>query len=207
MADQPTTVQSRAAARIGARIGVVASPILVILLLPEVVGALAAGRAGFWWGIATAVLVGGVPIVALVLAKLAGRVSSVHLPEAKDRASFVALSLGCLLLNLLLLWVFAAPVPLIGLLLATGAGLVVTGVITKFLYKISFHASSWAGAFTLLTLAAPVTARPALILVGVLVVAVICWARVASNAHRPVEVVTGSVVGVLTALIYLPWMT
>ncbi|GAA3031592.1 hypothetical protein [Streptosporangium longisporum] len=171
------------------------APQVLVIVLPPLVGLMADGPAGAAWGLLASVLCGGVPAAVILAGVRAGRLDSHHLVDRASRTGPLLVAVAGVVVALVLLVLLGAPRLLVATVTAMLAALAVTVPITL-RWKISFHAAVSAG--TVVVLARVLPAAPTLV-VGALVVAAICWARVRLTHHTPAQVAAGAAVGTGTA--------
>ncbi|MEV6980252.1 hypothetical protein AB0M95_03175 [Sphaerisporangium sp. NPDC051017] len=171
------------------------APQVLVIGLPPVVGLVSDGWAGFRWGLVASLLCGGVPALVIALGVRAGRLDSRHIVDRSRRTVPLMVAVVAVLAALVLLAGLGAPRLLVATVGAMLAGLAVTVPVTL-LWKISFHAAVSAG--TVLVLSRVLPATPTLT-VGLLVVAVVCWARVRLAHHTFAQVAAGAVTGAVSS--------
>lgn len=182
----PTTRPARAVTEILA-------PAVWALAMPLIIAVHAAGRAGLAWGGLAAVFSAVVPYGVIWLGVRRGRLTDHHIGRREQRRLPLLLGLTSVLAGLVLLLVLGAPRQLIAMVVVmftVGAGVT---VVNQF-WKLSAHAAVAAGSVAVLVQ----VFGPAL-LVGVAVVALVGWSRVALRDHTPAQVVAGAVVGAVLA--------
>ena len=140
-------------------------------------------------------LCGGIPAGVILAGVRSGRLDSHHLVDRASRTKPLLVAVAAVLVALVLLIFLGAPRLLVATVTAMLAALAVTVPVTL-RWKISFHAAVSAG--TVLVLAQVLPAVPTLV-VGTLIVATVCWARVRLTHHTPAQVVAGAVIGAGTA--------
>lgn len=171
------------------------APQVLVIALPPLVGLMADGPAGAAWGLLASALCGGVPAAVIMAGVRSGRLDSHHLVDRASRTGPLLVAVAAVVVALVLLVLLGAPRLLTATVTAMLAALAVTVPITL-RWKISFHAAVSAG--TVVVLAQVLPAVPTLV-VGALVVAAICWARVRVTHHTPAQVAAGAVAGAGTA--------
>lgn len=170
----------------------VLSPAVVAVVLPLVVAWQATGHdplATAAWGVVVVVFFSVLPMVFLVRGARSGKWEG-H--WVRDRAHRMVPLLVCLLsalAGMAIMLVAGAPRQLLALSWAMIVTLVACLVITRW-WKVSVHAAVAGGAVAMLTL----LFGPWLLLLIVLV-ALVCWARVALTDHTVAQVVAGAFVG------------
>ena len=170
----------------------VLSPAVVAVALPLVVAWHATGHdplATAAWGVVVAVFFSVLPMVFLVRGARSGKWDG-H--WVRDRAHRTVPLLVCLLsalAGLAVMLVGGAPRQLVALSWAMIVTLVACLVITRW-WKVSVHAAVAGGAVAMMTL----LFGPWLLALVVLV-ALVCWARVRLTDHTVAQVVAGALVG------------
>lgn len=145
------------------------------------------------WGLGTAVLAMGAPLLYLRRQIRAGRVSDHHVTARRRRPMLLFITLVSLLATLAVARAGGAPRMLVALVAALLAGLGLFLLITL-AWKISFHAGVSAGAVGILTL----VFGPAMLLFSP-AVPLLAWARVRLGDHTPAQVAAGAILGALVA--------
>ncbi|MET8048700.1 MULTISPECIES: phosphatase PAP2 family protein [unclassified Streptosporangium] len=171
------------------------APQVLVIGLPPVVGLVADGWRGGAWGLVASALCGGIPALVILAGVRSGRLDSHHLVDRASRTRPLLVAVAAVVVALVLLISLGAPRLLVATVTAMLAALAVTVPITL-KWKISFHAAVSAG--TVVVLAHVLPAAPTLV-VGALVVATVCWARVRLTHHTPAQVAAGAVTGAGTA--------
>ncbi|MER6173414.1 hypothetical protein [Streptosporangium sp. NPDC001681] len=171
------------------------APQVLVIGLPPVVGLVADGWRGGAWGLVASALCGGIPALVILAGVRSGRLDSHHLVDRASRTRPLLVAVAAVVVALVLLISLGAPRLLVATVTAMLAALAVTVPITL-KWKISFHAAVSAG--TVVVLAHVLPAAPTLV-VGALVVATVCWARVRLSHHTPAQVAAGAVTGAGTA--------
>ncbi|GAA4209650.1 hypothetical protein GCM10022252_76470 [Streptosporangium oxazolinicum] len=168
------------------------APQNLMLSLPPVVGALAAGWAGAAWGAGVSAVCGGVPAAVIAVGVWRGRLDSRHIVERRSRFKPMLAALAAVLVTLLVLVLAdGEPVELTAMVVVMLGWLAVLGPITL-LWKISFHTSTAAGVVVVLAYVLPAVVTLA---VGAVLVAVIGWARVRISHHTLAQAVAGAAAG------------
>lgn len=176
------------------RVTDIMAPQVLVIAMPPVVGLIAHGWRGALWGLLASALCGGVPALVIALGVRSGRLDSHHLVDRARRTGPLLTAVAAVVGTLVLLAVLDAPTLLVATVTAMLAALAVTVPITL-RWKISFHAAVSAG--TVVVFAHILPPLPTAV-VGALVVALICWARVRVTHHTPAQVLAGAAVGALT---------
>src|SRR5262249_5985232 len=136
-------------------------------------------------------LCGGVPAAVIALGVRNGRLDSHHIVDRARRTGPLLAAVAAVLAALVLLVALRAPTLLVATVTAMLVALAVTVPITL-RWKISFHAAVSAG--TVVVIAHVLPAVPTAV-VGTLVVALVCWARVRLAHHTAAQVIAGALVG------------
>ncbi len=128
-----------------------------------------------------------VPVYLFVRRRVrSGRFSDKHLSLREERTQVYLLSGSVLVLCTAVLALLHAPAPLVAAFTATLLSSLAAGTINLF-WKISVHAGSISGSATLLILLIGTRALPALLLV-----LLVCWARVVLRKHTVGQVAAGA---------------
>jgi membrane-associated phospholipid phosphatase len=136
------------------------------------------------------------PMGAVGLLKLSGRVTSLTLNRREERRwPLFAAALGSLFQALILFFLKFPPI-LAGLALSTACIISLAMLITRF-WKISIHMAGWGGfAAVFAAMAGPLgIGAGCAVSGGVLIAALVGWARVYLHAHNPAQVVAGFAMG------------
>ncbi len=149
--------------------------------------------AAIGWGVLTVALTIVPPLLFLLRGVRHGRFSDRHVRLRQQRPLPILAGLASVLVGFALLARLGAPRELLALIVAMAVGLIVALLIT-FVWKLSIHVASVAGAVVILVL---VFGPPLVILVPV--VALVGWARVELGDHTPGQVEAGAVIGALVA--------
>lgn len=143
------------------------------------------------WGAFAILLCAGVPMAYVVRGVRAGKWSDHHIGRREQRTVPILVALGSVAVAAGLLVLVHAPRPLIALVLAQVAGLLVVLAITRF-WKISIHCATAGGLLgVFLVLFGPWA------LLGLIALPFIAWARVTLDAHTWPQVTAGSAIGLL----------
>ena len=148
---------------------------------------------GLKWAAIAITFVTLIPQAIIVLGVRRNRLSDRHVRVRAQRPVLIILALLSIVVGLGILVALHASRELLALLVAMLVGLVVTLLVTLF-WKVSLHTSTFAGAVTILVLAfGPASAilYPVVIFIG--------WARVELGDHRPSQVGTGVLLGIVIA--------
>ncbi|WP_214317364.1 hypothetical protein [Nonomuraea sediminis] len=168
------------------------APQVLVIAMPPVVGLLGQGWNGAAWGLMASLLCGGVPAVVIAAGVRSGRLDSHHIVERARRTGPLLAAVAAVVAALVLLVTLGAPRLLVATVTAMLVALAVTVPITL-RWKISFHAAVSSG--TVVVVAHVLPAVP-VVAAGVLVVGLICWARVRLAHHTWPQVLAGALVGV-----------
>ncbi|MEU4703296.1 phosphatase PAP2 family protein [Nonomuraea dietziae] len=171
------------------------SPVNIVLALPPVIGVLSAGWTGAAWGAAVSAVCGGVPAVTIARGVRRGGLDSRHIVDRKSRFVPMLFALAAVVVMLAALLVWDGPRAVTASVVVMLAWLATLGPITA-VWKISFHTAVSAGAVVMLAYLLPAVVT---LVVGVLLVAVIGWARVRVTHHTLAQVLVGAPVGAAVA--------
>jgi hypothetical protein len=176
------------------------APTVLVAVLLLVVGWHAGGQVGVsrWWGLPGALFAVAIPLAYVLRGVRQGHYTDRHIPERERRRGPLLFGIGSVLAGMVLLVVLHAPRDVLALLAAGAAGLLVAVVVSHW-WKISIHAAVAAGTVVVL-----VAVYGAWAVTGVVIVVLICWARLRLSAHTRAQVVAGAVVGALVAGIVFP---
>jgi len=153
------------------------------------VGWHANGRAGLGWGVVAAVFAGVLPAVLLSYGVRRGLWSDRTVGARRPRLIVLGFIMGSVAAGLVVLVAAGAPRLLTGYLAFMLGSVAVLAAIT-FVWKISIHCAVASGSVAILTF----TYGP-LVLLGYVLVALLCWARVELGDHTVPQVIAGSVLG------------
>jgi membrane-associated phospholipid phosphatase len=153
------------------------------------VGWHADGRAGLGWGLLAAVFAGALPAVLLSYGVRRGLWSDRTVGARRPRLIVLGFIMGSVAAGLVVLVAAGAPRLLTGYLAFMLGSVAVLAAIT-FVWKISIHCAVASGSVAILAF----TYGP-LVLVGYVLVALLCWARVELGDHTVAQVIAGSVLG------------
>jgi membrane-associated phospholipid phosphatase len=135
------------------------------------------------------------PLAYLLWRVRRGALADIYMPERETRLRPLTLMMIWLLVCLSLIRYWAAP-PIVELfVLAATVMIGVLSLVTLF-WKISFHGATITAAATATVLMAGSSAWPVMLLVPL-----VGWARVRLERHTPRQVIFGSLVGALIALV------
>lgn len=154
---------------------------------------------GLGWALVATGFCVALPYLALVVMLRRGVVSDRHLLVREQRfwpmgVAGLSVVTGCLLLLLV-----GAPAPLVALVASMVVGLIVMAGVTRW-SKASFHTGVVAGSAGVLGFAF----GPLTLALTVPLVALVGWARFRSGRHSVGQVVTGGLVGAVSALLVYP---
>ncbi|MCK6625852.1 MAG: phosphatase PAP2 family protein [Anaerolineae bacterium] len=124
-----------------------------------------------------------------------GKLADIYMPERETRLRPLTLMMVWLLVCLGLIRYWQAPAMVELFVLAATVMIGILSVVTLF-WKISFHGATITAAATATVLVAGSSAWPVMLLVPL-----VGWARVRLERHTPRQVIFGSLVGALIALI------
>ncbi len=124
-----------------------------------------------------------------------GKLADIYMPERETRLRPLTMMMVWLLVCLGLIRYWQAPVMVELFVLAATIMIGILSVVTLF-WKISFHGATITAAATAMVLVAGSSAWPVMLLVPL-----VGWARVRLERHTPRQVIYGSLVGALIALI------
>jgi membrane-associated phospholipid phosphatase len=145
------------------------------------------------WGFLTVGLTIVPPLLFLLRGVRGGRFSDRHVRLREQRPLPILAGLASVLVGFAVLTWLGAPRELLALIVAMAVGLIVALLIT-FVWKLSIHVASVAGAVVILVL---VFGPPLVVLAPV--VALVAWARVELGDHTPAQVTAGAAIGILVA--------
>jgi membrane-associated phospholipid phosphatase len=185
-------VSSRSAA---ARTSYLLEPKNWIILTTLAVGWHAGGLAGLGWGAVAAFFAGILPTVFINRGVRNGRWADRYVGAKRSRLIVLAFITASVAAGLALLAVCGAPGQLTGYFACTLGSVAVLAVITS-VWKISIHCAVAAGSVTMLALMFGPWLSAAYLLV-----AATAWSRVVLEDHTAAQVVAGSVLGALAALV------
>jgi membrane-associated phospholipid phosphatase len=170
------------------------APAGLAAVLPFVIGVHAAGSVGrgLAWGLLASLFSAILPYSLIWYGVRQGRLSDRHIGRREQRTKPLAVGLGLVLVGLGLLLALGAPRELVALVVAHFLGGLVATVVNHF-WKLSVHAAVAAGTMAVLALAF----GPVLLVTAVIVVAV-GWSRVRLRDHTTLQVVAGTIVGLVT---------
>jgi membrane-associated phospholipid phosphatase len=147
------------------------------------------GRAGLGWGLLAALFAGVIPAVFLSYGVRRGLWSDRTVGARRPRLIVLGFIMGSVAAGLVVLVVAGAPRLLTGYLAFMLGSVAVLAAITS-REKISIHCAVASGSVAILALS-----FGPLLLVGYVLVALLCWSRVALGDHTVLQVIAGSVLG------------
>ena len=153
------------------------------------VGWHADGRAGLGWGLLAALFAGVLPRVFLSYGVRRGLWSDRTVGARRPRLIVLSFITGSVAAGLVVLVVAGAPRLLTGYLAFMLGSVAVLAAITV-VWKISIHCAVASGSVAILALS-----FGPLVLLGYVLVALLCWSRVALGDHTVGQVIAGSVLG------------
>lgn len=168
------------------------SPAVVVVVLPIVVAWHATGHSVLrtaLLGLVVAVFYSVLPMMFLVRGARRGRWDGHWVRDREHRLVPLLMCLACALVGLTILTLGSAPRDVLALSWAMIATLLVCLAITQW-WKISLHATVAAGAVAMVTL----LYGPWMLLL-ILLVALVCWARVRLTDHGATQVIVGALLG------------
>jgi membrane-associated phospholipid phosphatase len=166
-----------------------------IILTTVAIGWHADGVRGLGWGALAAFFAGVLPTLFINRGVRSGRYADRYVGAKGPRLAVLAFITASVAAGLILLAALGAPGALTGYFACTLASVAVLAVITS-IWKISIHCAVAAGSVTILALFFGPWVTP-----GYLLVALTGWSRIVLNDHTVAQVVAGSVLGALAALV------
>ncbi len=124
-----------------------------------------------------------------------GTIEDIYMPERRTRLRPLGVLLGWLLICLGLMYYWGAPAEVQVVVWAALVLVILLGIVTLF-WKISFHGAAISAAATTTVLMSGLSAWPV-----VLLVPLVGWARVRLQRHTVRQVIYGSLVGSLLAIL------
>ncbi|WP_340560708.1 hypothetical protein [Streptomyces sp. GSL17-111] len=164
-----------------------------IIVLTLLVGWRVDGLAGVGWGLFGAFFAAVVPVLFITFGVRRGSWADRHVGVRQQRLVVMVFIIGSVATGTLLMGALGAPMPMIALVAAMVATLVVLLAITV-VWKVSVHAAVSSGSVAILALAYgpwALTAYPLVALVG--------WSRVRLRDHTTGQVLAGAALGALVA--------
>ncbi|HLJ84127.1 MAG TPA: hypothetical protein VKT51_08155 [Candidatus Eremiobacteraceae bacterium] len=136
------------------------------------------------------------PLACVLYLYLTGRISDFDMSERPERQRVFAAFVVIYLLAAISLSALHAPVQLVAITWGYWGTALLTMVITRW-WKISTHAFGIAGPFTVMFFLFGKEPLP-----YVIIVPLVCWARVYLRSHTVAQVVTGSAIAVLSTFVF-----
>ena len=161
----------------------------------------------FWIFTVILVLTGILPALNMVLFRMMGTISSLHLPERKDRLMpFMFITMVYLAVTYLFFSKY--PSPSILRLMTLMSAVCAAGTIATVFMKVSIHALSVMAASVVFACLSGDGGSPMLLITAVsfCLAGLVMSARLALDAHTPAEVYTGGTIGAATAWIGMVWL-
>ncbi|MEV6977255.1 phosphatase PAP2 family protein [Kitasatospora sp. NPDC093806] len=179
----------------------VLAPAHLVIALLLLVGAHAtAGWSGLGWGLLAALFCGVVPIGVIALGVRRGKLTDKHIRLRRQRVVPMAVSLSSVVAGVALLYLLHAPAEVGALVVAMLVGLVSALAVTVW-WQISLH-NAVAGGTAMILLLALGPASPALLVAAVSIPVGVGWSRLALKAHTPAQVLAGTALGGVSALVF-----
>ncbi len=193
-----TASRRERAARILTEVLAPANLVIALLLL---VGAHATdGWSGLGWGLLAALFCGAVPIGVIAFGVRRGALTDRHIRLRRQRVVPMAVSLVSVVTGVALLYLLGAPAEVGALVVAMLVGLVSALAVTV-RWQISLHNAVAGGTAMILLLALAPTTAALLVAAASLPVAT-GWSRLVLRAHTPAQVVAGTALGGVSALVF-----
>lgn len=166
-----------------------------IIATTVAVGWQAAGSRGLWWGLVAAFFAGVLPTLFIGGGIRRGHFRDRNVGDKRPRLVLLAFIIASVATGLVLLTTAGAPGELVGYFVFMLVSVAMLAAITM-VWKISIHCAVASGSVTILTLAfGPEVAA------AYLLTAATAWSRVEVKEHTAAQVVAGSALGALAALI------
>lgn len=153
------------------------------------------GVAGLGWGLLAAVFAAGIPTLFITRGVRRGRWGDRNVGARRPRLIVLSFIITSVAAGLVLLVALGAPPELSGYFGCMLISVAVLAAITT-VWKISIHCAVASGSVTILALIYGAWVLPAYLLV-----ALTAWSRVALKDHTTAQVVAGSVLGAIAAVI------
>lgn len=166
-----------------------------IIVTVVAVGWHAQGPRGLGWGLVAALFAGVLPTLFITRGVRRGRWVDRNVGAKRARLLVLGFIIACVAAGLVLLTVFGAPRELTGYFTFILVSVAVLAAITT-VWKISIHCAVASGSVTILALVFGPQVTPAYALA-----ALTAWSRVELKDHTTAQVVAGSALGALAALI------
>ncbi|MER7701426.1 phosphatase PAP2 family protein [Kitasatospora sp. NPDC097605] len=179
----------------------VLAPVPLVIALLLVVGAHAAdGWTGVGWGLLAAAFCGVVPLGVVALGVRRGALTDKHIRVRRQRVVPMGVSLFSVVVGMALLSLLHAPAELGAVVVAMLVGLVSALAVTVW-WQISLHNAVAGGtAMVLLLVFGPASA--ALVVAAAALPVAAGWSRLVLRAHTPAQVVAGTALGGVCALVF-----
>ncbi|MFC5662704.1 phosphatase PAP2 family protein [Kitasatospora misakiensis] len=193
-----TASRRERAARVLTEVLAPANLVIALLLL---VGAHATdGWSGLGWGLLAALFCGAVPMGVIAFGVRRGALTDRHIRVRRQRVVPMAVSLVSVLTGVALLYLLHAPAEVGALVVAMLVGLVSALAVTV-RWQISLH-NAVAGGTAMILLLALGPATPALLVAAAALPVATGWSRLVLRAHTPAQVVAGTALGGVSALVF-----
>ncbi|MFF8769329.1 phosphatase PAP2 family protein [Kitasatospora sp. NPDC015120] len=180
----------------------VLAPVPLVITLLLVVGAHATdGWSGVGWGLLAALFCGVVPLGVIALGVRRGALTDKHIRVRRQRVVPMGVSLLSVVAGVALLYLLDAPAEVGALVVAMLAGLVSALAVTVW-WQISLH-NAVAGGTAMILLLALGPASPALLAAAASLPVAAGWSRLVLRAHTPAQVVAGTALGGICALVFV----
>jgi membrane-associated phospholipid phosphatase len=137
------------------------------------------------------------PFLYILIGVRLGKLSDVDVSKRKERLGPFIFALLSICLGLIILLMISAPAALVTVLMMTAISGGIMMIITQW-WKISIHASSLAGAATVLTALYGIIMLPCFFLL-----VLVCWSRVVLRRHTVAQVIAGSLLSIVLATLIL----
>ncbi|WP_103503431.1 hypothetical protein [Streptomyces sp. SM14] len=156
----------------------------------------AGGYVGLGWGLLAAFFCGLVPTAVVRIGMRRGRVTDKHIRVRRQRVVPMAASAFSVVLGIALLLGLGAPIEVTALVVAMLVGLAATLAVTIW-WQISVHNAVAGGTVMILLLVFGAAALPAALLIPL-----VGWSRHVLKAHTAAQLVCGTALGAVAALIF-----
>lgn len=158
------------------------------------------GVSGLAWAAIALLIVTGIPLTYMILGRRMGGVSDFELSRRAERPRFIAVSVSCDLLALLLLIFLGGP-HLLRVMALTYLCLGISMLMISSFWKISLHLAGFSGFATALTFVFGLAA-----LLSYLGLPVLAWARWHRRKHSVEQLIAGALVGGLITFLVFGWL-
>lgn len=155
----------------------------------------ARGLHGLYWGLVAALFAGAAPALFITLGIRRGRWADRNVGAKNARLVVLAFIVASVAAGLIVLTAFGAPRELTGYFVFMLVSVTILAAVTT-IWKISIHCAVASGSVTILALIFGPQVTPAYALT-----ALTAWSRVEMKDHSTAQVIAGSVLGALAALI------